>query len=125
VHVGLVALGRTGFTSGFKVLTSNGLLGARVIYGTAVINAPPRYPFLHRSCAIAGLVDRIWVVWLAYGYIYRWSRTRLSDKEIDAALTLFAWPASMLCRGRHELCRAARRPPRSLASRIVEVIRHD
>jgi lipid A 4'-phosphatase len=36
--------------------------------------------------AIAGLVTFL-VIWLAYGYIYRWQRTRLTDEGIDAALT--------------------------------------
>ena len=39
--------------------------------------------------AAAGLVT-FFVVWLAYGYIYRWPRTRMSDAGIDAALTRFA-----------------------------------
>ena len=41
--------------------------------------------------AIAGLVTFL-VIWLVHGYIYRWSSTRKSDAEIDAALTRFAWP---------------------------------
>jgi membrane-associated PAP2 superfamily phosphatase len=41
--------------------------------------------------AIAGLVTFL-VIWLAFAMIYRWSRTRLSDEAIDAALTRFAWP---------------------------------
>lgn len=41
--------------------------------------------------ATAGLVTFL-VIWLAYGYIYRWARTRLTDEGIDAALTRFAWP---------------------------------
>jgi len=41
--------------------------------------------------ATAGLVTFI-VIWLAYGYIYRWARTRLTDEGVDAALTRFAWP---------------------------------
>jgi lipid A 4'-phosphatase len=45
--------------------------------------------------AIAGLVT-FFVIWLAYGYIYRWSRTRLSDERIDAALTRFGWPGYRL-----------------------------
>ena len=36
--------------------------------------------------AAAGLVTFL-VIWLAYGYIYRWPSTRLSDERIDAALT--------------------------------------
>jgi len=45
--------------------------------------------------AAAGLVTFV-VVWLAYGYIYRWRRTRLSDARIDAALTRLAWPGYRL-----------------------------
>jgi lipid A 4'-phosphatase len=45
--------------------------------------------------AIAGLVTFL-VIWLAYGYIYRWSSTRLSDESVDAALTKFAWPGYRL-----------------------------
>jgi membrane-associated PAP2 superfamily phosphatase len=41
--------------------------------------------------AAAGLVTFL-VVWLVHGYIYRWPRTRLSDEQIDAALTRLAWP---------------------------------
>jgi lipid A 4'-phosphatase len=41
--------------------------------------------------AAAGLVTFV-VIWLAFGYIYRWSSTRLSDARIDAALTRWAWP---------------------------------
>ena len=45
--------------------------------------------------SIAGLVTFL-VIWLAYGYIYRWSRTRLTDEAVDAALTRFAWPGYRL-----------------------------
>jgi lipid A 4'-phosphatase len=41
--------------------------------------------------AAAGLVTFL-VIWLGYGFIYRWPRTRLSDEAIDTALTRFAWP---------------------------------
>ena len=41
--------------------------------------------------AIAGLVTFL-VIWLLHGYIYRWPATRLSDADIDAALTRAAWP---------------------------------
>ena len=41
--------------------------------------------------AAAGLVTFI-LIWLAFGYIYRWPSTRLTDARIDAALTRFAWP---------------------------------
>jgi lipid A 4'-phosphatase len=36
--------------------------------------------------AIAGLVTFL-VIWLAHGYLYRWPSTRLTDEDIDAALT--------------------------------------
>jgi lipid A 4'-phosphatase len=45
--------------------------------------------------AAAGLVTFL-VIWLAYGAIYRWRRTRLSDARIDAALTRLAWPGYRL-----------------------------
>ncbi len=32
------------------------------------------------------------VVWLFYALIYRWPKTRLTDFEVDAWLTRFAWP---------------------------------
>lgn len=67
--------------------------------------------------AIAGLVTFL-VIWLAYAYIYRWSRTRLSDQQIDAALARLAWPAYSW-RRRMMARRQARAP--SLGSRIVEV----
>jgi lipid A 4'-phosphatase len=38
--------------------------------------------------AAAGLVTFL-VIWLAYGYIYRWPSTRLTDEGVDAALTRF------------------------------------
>jgi lipid A 4'-phosphatase len=45
--------------------------------------------------AAAGLVTFL-VIWLAYGLIYRWRKTRLSDEAIDAALTRLAWPGFRL-----------------------------
>ena len=45
--------------------------------------------------AIAGLVTFL-VIWLVHGYIYRWSRARLSDERIEAALTRLAWPGYRL-----------------------------
>jgi len=36
--------------------------------------------------AIAGLVTYL-VIWLAYAWIYRWTSTRLTDADVDAALT--------------------------------------
>lgn len=45
----------------------------------------------------AGIVTFV-VIWLAYGLIYRWQRTRLSDERIDAVLTRLAWPGYRLRR---------------------------
>ncbi len=47
--------------------------------------------------AAAGLVTFL-VVWLAYALIYRWPSTRLSDAQIDAALTRLGWPGYALLR---------------------------
>jgi membrane-associated phospholipid phosphatase len=44
---------------------------------------------------IAGLVTFL-VIWLGYGIIYRWCRTRFSDERIDAVLTRLAWPGYRL-----------------------------
>src|SRR3979490_951834 len=41
--------------------------------------------------AAAGLVTFV-VIWLAYGYIYRWPSTRLSAERIARALARLAWP---------------------------------
>jgi lipid A 4'-phosphatase len=41
--------------------------------------------------ATAGLVTFL-VIWLAYGLIYRWTATRLTDRGVDAALTRLGWP---------------------------------
>src|ERR1700742_1984106 len=45
--------------------------------------------------ATAGIVTFL-LIWLCHGYIYRWRRTRLSDEDVDAALTRFAWPGYRL-----------------------------
>ena len=45
--------------------------------------------------AIAGLVT-FFVIWLAYTLIYRWASTRLTDEQVDAALTRVAWPGYRL-----------------------------
>ena len=47
--------------------------------------------------AIAGLVTFL-VIWLAFALVYRWSRTRLSDEGIDAALTRLFRPGDRLRR---------------------------
>jgi len=47
--------------------------------------------------AIAGLVTFL-VIWLLYGCIYRWPRTRLTDAGVDAALTRLAWPGYRMTR---------------------------
>ena len=54
--------------------------------------------------AAAGLVTFL-VIWLAYGWIYRWPSTRLSDARIDAALTRLGWPGYRLW----QRCAGARR----------------
>jgi len=41
--------------------------------------------------AAAGVVTFL-VIWLVHGLIYRWPKTRLSDEQIDAALTRLFWP---------------------------------
>ncbi|MGM4932840.1 phosphatase PAP2 family protein [Tardiphaga sp. 1201_B9_N1_1] len=45
---------------------------------------------------VAGGIVAFLVVWLMHGYIYRWPSTRLSDQQIDASLTRFAWPGYRL-----------------------------
>jgi lipid A 4'-phosphatase len=45
--------------------------------------------------AAAGLVTFL-VIWLVHGFVYRWPRTRLSDADIDAALSRAFWPAYRL-----------------------------
>lgn len=39
----------------------------------------------------SGLITFL-VIWLIYALIYRWPSTRMTDADIDAALTRFAWP---------------------------------
>jgi lipid A 4'-phosphatase len=51
--------------------------------------------------AAAGIVTFL-VVWLTYGLLYRWPKTRISDEAIDAALTRMAWPAYRLRRRRRQ-----------------------
>jgi lipid A 4'-phosphatase len=41
---------------------------------------------------LASGLASFFVVWLAYGFIYRWPATRLSDDGVDAALTRWALP---------------------------------
>jgi lipid A 4'-phosphatase len=36
------------------------------------------------------------MIWLAYGWIYRWPSTRWTDQGVDAALTRLAWPGYRL-----------------------------
>jgi lipid A 4'-phosphatase len=45
--------------------------------------------------AIAGLVTFL-VIWFVFALIYRWSSTRLTDAQVDAALTRLAWPGYRL-----------------------------
>jgi membrane-associated PAP2 superfamily phosphatase len=67
--------------------------------------------------ATAGLVT-FFVIWLAYGYIYRWTSTRLSDERIDAALTRLAWPG-YLWRRRLAARHSVHKP--SFVNRITEI----
>jgi lipid A 4'-phosphatase len=72
--------------------------GAATLFGVAT--SALRMAFgghFFTDVAIAGLVTFL-VIWFAYGYIYRWSRTRLSDERVDAALTRLAWPGYRLRR---------------------------
>jgi lipid A 4'-phosphatase len=66
--------------------------------------------------AIAGLVAFL-VTWLAYAWIYRWTRTRLTDDNIDDALTRFAWPGyAWRCR----LLKQSVEPKPTFVHRIVQ-----
>jgi membrane-associated phospholipid phosphatase len=71
--------------------------------------------------AAAGLVT-FFVIWLAYGYIYRWPRTRLTDEGVDAALTRFAWPAFAW---RRRLINRQVPPKPTFVHRIVQGHAHD
>lgn len=96
--------------------------GAATLFG--VVTSALRMAFgghFFTDVAAAGLVTFL-VVWLAHGYIYRWPRTRLSDKEIDAALARFAWPG-YVWRRRLADRRTVRKP--SFLNRIVEANRDD
>jgi membrane-associated PAP2 superfamily phosphatase len=71
--------------------------------------------------AAAALVT-FFVIWLAYGYIYRWPRTRLTDEGVDAALTRFAWPAFAW---RRRLINRQVPPKPTFVHRIVQGHAHD
>ena len=83
-------------------------------YAPAALTPPPWRPLAYAAVTLFGLITSAlrmafgghfftdvttagWVtflvIWLAYGMIYRWQQTRLSDEAIDAALTRLAWPA--------------------------------
>jgi len=64
----------------------------------------------------AGLVTFL-TVWLFYAIIYRWGTTRLTDAQVDAALTRAFWP---LYRFRLRIAASFERPKTSLPQRIVE-----
>jgi membrane-associated PAP2 superfamily phosphatase len=68
--------------------------------------------------AAAGLVTFL-VIWLAYGTIYRWRQTRLTDEGVDAALTRLAWPAHVWRRRRLDARRGPAKP--TFINRITEV----
>ena len=83
-------------------------------FAPAALTPPPWRPLAYAAATLFGLITSAlrmafgghffsdvatagWVtflvIWLAYGMIYRWQQTRLSDEAIDAALTRLAWPA--------------------------------
>jgi lipid A 4'-phosphatase len=65
---------------------------AAIVFG--VVTSGLRMSFgghFFTDVATAGLVTFM-VIWLAYGYIYRWTSTRLTDAGVDAALTRLGWP---------------------------------
>jgi lipid A 4'-phosphatase len=65
---------------------------AAVVFG--VVTSGLRMSFgghFFTDVATAGLVTFV-VIWLAYGFIYRWTSTRLTDAAVDAALTRLGWP---------------------------------
>jgi len=45
--------------------------------------------------AVAGLVS-FFVIWLAYAWIFRWSSTRLTDEQVEAALARWGTPGYRL-----------------------------
>jgi lipid A 4'-phosphatase len=64
--------------------------GAATVFGIAT--SALRMAFgghFFTDVAIAGIVTYL-VIWLAYALIYRWPSTRLTDAQVDAALTRFA-----------------------------------
>jgi lipid A 4'-phosphatase len=70
--------------------------GAATVFGIAT--SALRMAFgghFFTDVAIAGLVT-FFVIWLAYALIYRWAATRLTDAQVDAALTRLAWPGYRL-----------------------------
>jgi lipid A 4'-phosphatase len=70
--------------------------GAAAVFGIAT--SALRMAFgghFFTDVAIAGIVTFL-VIWLAYALIYRWPSTRLTDAQVDAALTRFAWPGYRL-----------------------------
>ena len=65
---------------------------AAIVFG--VVTSGLRMSFgghFFTDVATAGLVTFV-VIWLAYGFIYRWTSTRLTDAGVDAALTRLGWP---------------------------------
>ena len=68
----------------------------------------------------AGLVTFL-TVWLFYAIIYRWGATRLTDEQVDSALTRAFWP---LYRLRLRVAASLARPKASLPQRIIEA-QHD
>jgi membrane-associated PAP2 superfamily phosphatase len=70
--------------------------GAATVFG--VVTSGLRMAFgghFFTDVAIAGLVTFL-VIWLTFALIYRWSATRFTDAQVDAALTRLAWPGYRL-----------------------------
>ncbi|WP_454623824.1 phosphatase PAP2 family protein [Bradyrhizobium cenepequi] len=70
--------------------------GAATVFGIATSGLRMAFGgHFFTDVAIAGLVT-FFVIWLAYALIYRWAATRLTDAQVDAALTRLAWPGYRL-----------------------------
>jgi lipid A 4'-phosphatase len=70
--------------------------GAATVFGIATSGLRMAFGgHFFTDVAIAGIVTFL-VIWLAYALIYRWPSTRLTDAQVDAALTRLAWPGYRL-----------------------------
>jgi membrane-associated phospholipid phosphatase len=88
-------------------------------YAPAALTPPQWRPLAYAAATLFGLATGAWrmafgghylsdviaagivtflSIWLVYALIYRWRATRLTDEDVDAALTRFAWPGYRLTR---------------------------